>query len=99
MAAQVYGRKVDHMGEGSRAGPAVPAGAGDGEVTQIFLGCDPVTQLRLPDPADPSVRPAAEAVRYGPGVPVTPSAGQGGLTAERVWRTGRPPAPPRRPHR
>jgi hypothetical protein len=34
----------------------------------------------------------SQVVRYGPGVPVTVSAGQ----AELVWRTGRLPAPPRR---
>ena len=44
-------------------------------------------------------RPPTEVVRYGPGVPVTPPAGQAGWTAERVWRTGRPPAAPRRPVR
>jgi hypothetical protein len=40
-------------------------------------------------------RPVTEVVRYGPGVPAV-SAGQAGLTAERVWRAGSPPAPPRR---
>jgi hypothetical protein len=44
-----------------------------------------------------SPHPSAEAViRYGPGVPATRADGQAGMTAERVWRTGRPPAPPRR---
>lgn len=43
-------------------------------------------------------RPSANVVRYGPGVPVILPAGQGGLTAERVWR-GHPPAPGRRPAR
>ena len=44
--------------------------------------------------------PSAEAViRYRPEVPVTPADGQAGVTAERVWRIGRPPAPPRHPHR
>jgi hypothetical protein len=39
MAAQVSSRKVDQMGEGSsEPGPTVPIGAGDGEVTQAFLG-------------------------------------------------------------
>jgi hypothetical protein len=36
---------------------------------------------------------------YRPGIPVTPSAGQAGLTAERIWRTGYPPALPPRPRR
>ena len=104
MAVQVYARKVDQMGEGSRPGPAVPAGAGDREATQIFLRRDSVTQPRLADSTDPQLRlptevmrQPTEVMRYGPGVPVTPSAGQAGLTAERIWRTGRPPAPPRRP--
>jgi hypothetical protein len=37
----------------------------------------------------------SQVVRYGPGVPVTVSADQ----AELVWRTGRLPAPPRRPRK
>ena len=40
-------------------------------------------------------QPASDVVRYGPGVP----ASQAGATAEEVWRTGRLPEPPRRPHR
>ena len=111
MAAQVYARKVDQMREGSRPGPAVPAGAGDSEATQIFLGRDSVTQPRLADSAGPPLRLPTEAVRqpteavadggrevWSRGSPV-PSADQAELTAERVWRTGRPPAPPRRPRR
>ena len=42
--------------------------------------------------------PAPELLRSGPGVPATPPAGAG-QTAERIWRTGRPDEPPRRPHR
>ena len=42
--------------------------------------------------------PAAESIRYGPGVPVTPPTGAA-QTAERIWRTGRPDEPPRRPRR
>ena len=38
-------------------------------------------------------------MRYGPGVPASPPASQAGLTAELIWRTGRPPKPPRRPRR
>jgi hypothetical protein len=38
-----------------------------------------------------------DLVRYGPGVP--PSAANPGLTAERVWRTGHPDKPSRRPPR
>ena len=49
------------------------------------------------------VRPpplAGEVVRHGPGVP-EPAApvGQAGVLAGQIWRTGRPPVPPRRPHR
>jgi hypothetical protein len=40
---------------------------------------------------------AAEVIRYGPGVPATPPAGQAGLTAEHIWRTGLPPEARRRP--
>jgi hypothetical protein len=108
MAPQVYGQRVDRMGEGSVPGPAVPAGAGDGEATQGFLGRDPVASPRLADPASPQprlptevvpFRPPTEVVRHGPGVPVSPAAGQAGRTAERARRTGRPPAPPGRPLR
>jgi len=86
----------------------LPPGAGDGGATQTFFGRDPVPGPRPADRAGPQLRPPtevvpprppAEVVRYGPGVPVGPAAGQAGLTAERVWRTGRPPAPPRRPLR
>jgi hypothetical protein len=144
MAAQVGGRKVDQMGEGSsEPRPAASAGAGDGEATQAFLDQaatqaflghettqafldhettqafldHPVTRPRLAYPESPPPRPArevapprpptevaplrrsAEVVRHGPGVPTPLSADQAGLTAERVWRSGGPPAPPRRPRR
>lgn len=61
----------------------------------------PVTEAAARRVATEAVplRPSAEVVRHGPGVPVTPPAGQAGWTAERVWRTGHPPAPPRRPRR
>jgi hypothetical protein len=76
------------MGEGSsRPGPARAAGAGDGEATQTFMGRDP---------AGPPPHPPTEIVRYGPGVPTTQPPGQHGLTAEQVWRSGRPSAPARR---
>jgi hypothetical protein len=45
-----------------------------------------------PTQAQPPGRPA-EVVRYGPGVPLPPSADQAGLTAEWVWRAGQPPGP------
>ena len=106
MATQVDGRKVDNMGERpATSGPALPSGAGGGEATQTFLGGDPVSGPRLADLASPPLRPPTEVVplrpptevvRYGPGVPAALSEGRAGLTAESVWRTGRPPAPPRR---
>jgi hypothetical protein len=60
----------------------------------------PPTEIVPPWPATPpadAVPPQlpSQVVRYGPGVPVTVSAGQ----AEVVWRTGRLPAPPRRRRR
>jgi hypothetical protein len=99
MAAQVGSRKVDQMGEEStELGPTVPIGAGDSEVTQAFLG-HPVTRPRLADPANSPLRPPTEIVRHGPGVPAPSSTGPGGSTVERMWRSGGPPAPPRRPHK
>src|SRR5437879_2502873 len=52
----------------------------------------PATEIVAPYPPTEVTprRAATEVVRYGPGVPATPPAGQPGLTAERVWRTGRP---------
>jgi len=41
-------------------------------------------------------RGPGEIVRYGPGVPATPAAGQAQLTAERVWHASRPATPARR---
>lgn len=89
------------MGKGSSVpGPALPTGAGDGEVTQTFLGRDPVIRPVPPVPANPRTEvvplPPPEVARYGPGVPAALSVGQTGLTAERAWRTGRPPGPARR---
>jgi hypothetical protein len=98
---QVGSRKVDQMGEGSSEpgptvpGPTVPIGAGDGEVTQAFLG-HPDTRPRLADPASPPLRSPTEVVRHGPGVPAPSSAGPAGPTVERMWRSSGPPAPPRR---
>jgi len=42
--------------------------------------------------------PASELIRYGPGVPATPSAGAAHM-AERIWRTGHAGQPPRRRRR
>jgi hypothetical protein len=53
-------------------------------------------RLQAPDTAAPQP-PASEVVRYGPGVPASQaavSAGQAGVAAESVWRSGRPPGPP-----
>jgi hypothetical protein len=53
-------------------------------------------RLQAPDAAAPQP-PASEVVRYGPGVPASQaavSAGQAGVAAESVWRTGRRPGPP-----
>ena len=53
-------------------------------------------RLQAPDAAAPQP-PASEVVRYGPGVPASQaavSAGQAGVAAESVWRSGRPPGPP-----
>ena len=180
---------MDQMGEGSSGpGPALPSGAGDDEVTQVYSRYEPVTWPRLADPAYPSLgpptdtvacqpptyipprqppthipprhpptyippdhpptyippdhpptyippdhpptdaaprrpptyippypptdaaphhlptyisprQPSSDVVRFGPGVPATPPASQAGPKAERVWRTGRLPEPPRRPAR
>jgi len=56
-----------------------------------------------PARADQSARagrpdPAPELTRYGPGVPAIPPTGAA-QTAERIWVTGRPDQPPRRPRR
>ena len=53
-------------------------------------------RLQAPDAAAPQP-PASEVVRYGPGVPASQaavSAGQAGVAAESVWRSGRRPGPP-----
>jgi hypothetical protein len=57
-----------------------------------------------PPPQPPTYIPArsqapSDVVRYGPGVPVSVPASQAGPEAERVWRTGRPAEPSRRPLR
>jgi hypothetical protein len=60
------------------------------------VGQEPVTRPPAADPADPPPRPSSDVVRYGPGVPVSVPASQAGLQAERLWRTGPLPGPPRR---
>ena len=68
--------------------------------TEIAMPHSPteIAPSRLPAEVVPAEQ-TAEIARYGPGVPATPPASQAGLTAERIWRTGRPPEPPRRPAR
>jgi hypothetical protein len=66
-----------------------------GEATRTYLDGAP----GRPQPAVKSAQPtdqAAAVVRYGPGVPATPPAGQAELTAERAWRGGVPARPSRR---
>jgi hypothetical protein len=68
-------------------------------VTRTSRGRDQVIRPRLADPAaetaPPTDRPP-EIVRYGPGVPATPPAGQAELTAQRAWHGSGPAGPPRR---
>ena len=67
-------------------------------VTRTFPGHDPVIRPQLAHPATESPHQTGrppEILRYGPGVPATPSPGPAQLTAERVWRSG----PARRPGR
>jgi hypothetical protein len=67
------------------------------EVAQPYQPTEVARPYRPTDGA-PSRQPT-DVVRYGPGVPDAPPASQAGLTAERVWRTGRLAEPPRRPRR
>jgi hypothetical protein len=68
--------------------------------TAVAQPYQPTEVARPYRPTDgaPSRQPT-DVVRYGPGVPDAPPASQAGLTAERVWRTGRLAEPPRRPRR
>jgi hypothetical protein len=65
-------------------------------ITRTSPGHDPVIRPQQADPATETLqrtdRPP-EIVRYGPGVPATPPAGQAELTAERAWRGGGPAGP------
>ncbi len=76
------------------------------EIAQPYMATEvvrphPPTEVGQPylptDVAPPP--PSGDVIRYGPGVPATPPASQAGLTAERVWRTGRSPESHRRPPR
>jgi hypothetical protein len=101
--------EMDQMGEGtSGPGPALSSGAGNGAATRTRprpagptnpspgppMDAPPFRQppTRIPPPS----QPPSDVVRYGPGVPVSEAASETGPEAERVWRTGRPPNPPRR---
>jgi hypothetical protein len=86
------------------------AGTGEDEVTRTFAGTvpHPATEAGAPQLPTEIVAPGqrnepvvassgpADVIRYGPGVPVSQPQSQAGLTAEHVWRTGRPPGPPPR---
>jgi hypothetical protein len=73
------------------------------DATRILPGQETVILAKpadsaLPEPAPADAAPASPAagiVRYGPGVPVDLSVGQGGRTVEHIWRGGKPPAPTR----
>ena len=80
---------------------AEPANPPPQEPTDVVVPARPVTEDAGRPVATEAVQlgPPAEVVRHGPGVPVVPPSGQAGWTTEQVWRTGHPPAPPRRPHR
>jgi hypothetical protein len=68
-------------------------------VTRTSPRHDPVIRPRSADPATETLPPAdrpPEIVRYGPGVPATPPAGQAELTAERAWLGSGPAGPSRR---
>jgi hypothetical protein len=75
-----------------RPGLADPANPSLGPTTDAAPG-QPPTYI----PSRP--QPPSDVVRYGPGVPASVPASQAGPEAERVWRTGRPPEPSRRPLR
>lgn len=55
-----------------------------------------VTRPPAADQAIPPPRPSSDVVRYGPGVPMNMPASLASLQAERLWRTGHLPEPPRR---
>jgi len=88
------------------ADPVNPSGHSPTEIvpsqpTAQVVPSQPTAQVVPSQPTAQVVPPeqTAEVVRIGPGVPSAPPASQAGLTAERIWRTGRPPEPPRRPAR
>jgi hypothetical protein len=93
------------MGEWSSGPePAPPTSAGPAKAAPT-VGRAQVTQPPRADPTNMSPYPATGGpppppaqrtgdVRYGPGIPATPSAAEAALTAERIWRTGRPPEAP-----
>ncbi len=79
----------------THAGPAgEPTAAGPSYTPTHARPADQPTQTGPGGPAEP----APELMRYGPGVPATPPT-EAAQTAERIWRTGRPDQPARRPRR
>jgi hypothetical protein len=85
---------------GTRPRPADPANPSHHPPTEIVPSqqTTEIVPFEQTTETAPSQQ-AAEVIRYGPGVPATPPAGQAGLTAEHIWRTGLPPEPRRRPAR
>ena len=89
-------------GSGADAPRQPPAGAVPYEPTMVpheptMVPHEPTMYAPLPESAAAPQPPESEVVRYGPGVPVSQaavSAGQAGVAAEGVWRTGRRPGPP-----
>lgn len=65
------------------SGPVLRPAEDGGEATRTFAGQVPF-------------QPSAGVIRYGPGLPATPPAGQAELTAERVWHSTGPARPSRR---
>ena len=90
--------------ESPESDPVLRPGGDDSEVTRTSPGRVP-SGPRPADPRGPSPPvptdlvprpPPAEIVRFGPGVPATPPAGQAELTAEPAWHRGGPARPSRR---
>ena len=59
-------------GESTAPGPGPPAGAGDGEATQVFFGRGPVTEPQPTEPAGPALHTPTEVVPPHPATEVVP---------------------------
>jgi hypothetical protein len=77
-------------------------GEDDAEATRTSANLSP-SQSQAADPRGPSPsaevvppQPPVDVVRYGPGVPASPSADRAELTAERAWHGSGPARPSRR---